>query len=127
MANDIPTDPELTAELQKTSDELKELEGRIKTGMIDVRVLVEFRQAINHVRHTAFAVQRWIQEEKSGGDPYSVLTVVMAERMRIATQLARDLAHDVESGDIDFDTPGTKELHQAAKQLLENLGRLVRE
>lgn len=49
MGRDIPTDPELAAELQKTSDELKGLEGRIKTGMIDVCVLVEFRQAINHV------------------------------------------------------------------------------
>lgn len=127
MGNAMPTDPELAAELQKTSEDLKELEGRIKTGMIDVRVLVEFRQAINHVRHTAFAVQRWIQEEKSGGDPFSVLTVVTAERMRIATQLAGDLALEVESGDINFDTPGIKELHQAARKLLENLGRLVRE
>jgi len=63
--------PELTSRLQKTSDELKQLSQDIKTGTVDVRVLVEFRKAMNNARHTAYAVQKWIQEEqKAGGNPF---------------------------------------------------------
>ncbi len=51
----------------------------------------------------------------------------MTERMRIVTQLVRDVAHDIDSGDIDFDTEGLVELHQAVRTLMERAGKFFRE
>lgn len=120
--------PELSSRLQKTSDELKQLTQDIKTGTVDVRVLVEFRKAMNNARHTAFAVQKWIQEEqKAGGNPFSVIAMVVEERMRVAMELSKDLMNDIHSGDLDLDTPGIKEFYHQMKMLVENLGRFVHE
>lgn len=128
MPDDKPANPDLTSRLQKTSEELKQLTKDIKTGTVDVRVLVEFRKAMNNARHTAYAVQKWIQEEqKAGGNPYSVIAMVVEERMRIAMEVAKDLINDAQSGDLALDTPGIKEFYQQMKMLLEHLGRFVHE
>lgn len=115
---------EITAKLQAASDGLSDLSQSIRTGMIDVRVLVEFREAMEHARRAAAAVQKWIEEEtRKGGDPFTVVHMMAAERTRNLTQLAKELARDAESGDVDFDTPGLKELCAAVKTLNERLGR----
>src|SRR5581483_9667435 len=104
MPDDKNKSPELASRLQKTSEELKQLSQDIKTGTIDVRVLVEFRKAMNNARHTAYAVEKWIQEEqKAGGNPFSVIAMVVEERMRIAMELAKDLTNDMQSGDLDLE------------------------
>jgi len=128
MPDDKKQNPELASRLQKTSEELKQLSQDIKTGTVDVRVLVEFRKAMNNARHTAYAVEKWIQEEqKAGGNPFSVIAMVVEERMRIAMELAKDLTNDMQSGDLDLDTPGIKEFYRQMKTLVENLGRFVHE
>ena len=126
MVDKISKNPELTAQLQKTTDDLKQMEQKNKTGMVDARVLIEFREAVNHVRHTAWALQKWAQEEqKAGGKPFEVIAMVMTERMRIATTLARELGNDLTNGDIDYSTPGLRELYQSVQKLAEQLKPLV--
>ncbi|HEU0049036.1 MAG TPA: hypothetical protein VFQ43_15705 [Nitrososphaera sp.] len=128
MPDDKHVNPELTSRLQKTSDELKQLSQDIKTGTVDVRVLVEFRKAMNNARHTAYAVQKWIQEEqKAGGNPFPVIAMLVEERMRIATELVKDLMNDMHSGDLALDTPGIKEFYRQIKTLTENLGQFIHE
>ena len=121
MPDKLPQDPELASRLQKTDKELKELQHSVKTGMIDVRVLMEFRQAIERARQASSGVQRWLEETQKGGDPFALLPRVITERMRIATELMRDVTKDIEGGDVDFDTPGLVEFHKALKILQERL------
>ena len=109
--------PELSTRLQKTEAELEALQECVKTGMIEARVLVEFRLAMKHARQASAAVQDWLEEQKKGGDPFPVLSKVIAERMKIAVTLLKDVTHDIEGGDIDFDTPGLPELREAASNL----------
>ena len=120
---DQPGDkPEIASRLKKTEQELKDLQHSVKTGMVNVKVLMDFRQAIEHARQASAAVQHWLEEQdKTGGDPYQLLPRGMSERMRMATDLLRDVTHDVDGGDVDFDTPGLPELHQALKTLLERM------
>lgn len=128
MADNKRPDPELASRLEKTSEQLKQLTQDIRTGTVDVRVLVEFRKAMNTARHTAYAVQKWIQEEqKAGGNPYTVIAMLVEERMRIAAQVAKDLINDAQSGDLDLDTPGIKEFYHQMKALVEHIGRFVHE
>jgi len=128
MPDKAPENPEITSRLKKTGEDLKQLQSSVKTGMVNVKILMEFRQAIEHARLTTSAMQRWLEEqEKAGGDPYQLLPKVMSERLKITTQLLRDVTHDVESGDIDFDTPGLVELHSTLKTLMERMARFFRE
>jgi len=114
--------PELASRLKKTEKELGELQQSLRTGMVNVKVLMEFRHAVEHARQASAAMQHWLEEQdKAGGDPYHLLPKVMTERMRIATDLLRDVTHDVESGDLDFDTPGLVEFHQMLKTLMERM------
>lgn len=128
MTDERGADPELASELQKAGEELKSLEAKVKTGMVDMRVLIEFRTAMNHMRHTAWAVQKWVEEEqRKGGDPFAVLAMVMAERVRVTTLVATELAHDIESGDVDFQMSGLPELYRAIKNLLDLLRPFVKQ
>lgn len=114
----------ITAKIQAMNHELEQLEQAVRTGTVDVRVLVEFREAMNHARRASSAVRKWVEEEaKKGGDPFSAVQFVMAERIRIANQLVQELARDVECGDIDFETPGLSGLHASVKTLNERLAR----
>ncbi len=127
MADNTP-EGEITSRLKKTDEELEDLQRSVKTGMVNVKILMEFRQAIDHARHATTAMQHWLEEQdRTGGDPYKLLPKVMTERMRIATQLVRDVNHDIDSGDIDFDTEGLVELHQSVRTLMERLGKFFRE
>ena len=114
---------DITAKIQAANEELSELERSIRTGTVDVRVLVEFREAMEHARRASGAVQKWVEEEAKKGDPFSAVRFVEAERMRIATQILGDLARDVESGDLNFETPGLSDLRAAVKTLNERLAR----
>ena len=120
-------DPSLTSRLRKASGDLRELEADIKTGMVDVRVMVEFREAMNHARQTAYAIEKWIhEEEKTGGNPYSVVEMVIGERMRVLSELTHDLINDVDSGDLNYETEGVNELYSLILSLQERLQRFVK-
>lgn len=121
MSDNAPEKPELASRLQKTDKELKDLQHSVKTGMIDVRVLMEFRQSIERARQASSAVQNWLEETQKGGDPFALLPRVMTERMKIATQLLQDVTKDIEGGDVDFDTPGLVEFHRALVILQERM------
>jgi hypothetical protein len=116
-------DGNITQKIQAATEELNQLEKAVRTGTVDVRVLVEFREAMNHARRASSAVQKWVEEEAKKGDPFQAVQFVMAERLRIATQLITELSRDVECNDIDFDTPGLSGLHASVKTLNERLAR----
>ena len=110
--------------LQKATSEIFELEKLLKSGTIDPRVLNEFRDAVDQIRGTAWAVQQWIGLQESG-DPYELLPALSAQRVRRATQLTKDLTIDLESVDIGLETPGLKQLFQAVDALHERLARVL--
>jgi hypothetical protein len=117
-------DPELPSRLRKTNDELKDLQNSVKTGMIDVKVLMDFRTASERARQASVAVQRWLESQGKGNDPYQLMTEVMRQRVEMTTQLVKDVTRDLESLDLDFDTPGLPALNTAVRTLAERLAKL---
>src|SRR5215467_4048705 len=120
MPQNAHENPELSSRLKKTNEDLERLQSSVKTGMINVKVLMEFRNAAERARQASAAVQQWLEAQGKGNDPYQL----MKQRVEMATQLAKDVTHDLESGDVDFETAGLKELHQAVKALAERMSRL---
>ncbi len=117
----------LTARLEAATGELQQLEALVKSGELDARVLSEFRNAVDHIRSTTWAVQKWLGlNEESGGDPFSVLPVMSAERVKRATQIANDLSLDLQSTDIGIETAGIKELYDAIDNLRRRLATLLK-
>ena len=109
-----------------STSELQELERLVRSGDFSPRVLSEFRSAVDNVRQTAWAVQNWIGLKEQKRDPYSVLSALSEERVRRATQIARDLTVDLQSLEVGLETEGLAELLRAVEGLRECLARLFR-
>jgi len=124
MPQNTPPKTELSSLLRKTNEELKELQDSVKTGMIDVKVLMDFRTASERARQAGAAVQQWLESQGKGNDPYHLMSQVMRQRVEMTTQLVRDVTRDLESLDVDFDTPGLPKLNEAVQTLAERLNKL---
>jgi len=124
MAQNHQDSPELSRRLNRTNRDLQDLQHSVRTGMINVKVLVEFRRATESARQAGIAVQQWLETQAKGSDPYKLMSQVTGQRVEMATQLLHDLINDLEGGDMDFDTPGLPELHKTVQTLAERMSRL---
>jgi len=110
--------------LQSATEELKVLEQLIVSSRFSPRILSDFRNAVDSMRQTARVVQMWVGLEQEQRDPYSAIATLSADRVRRATQIARDLTLDLQCMEVDFGTEGIRELYQAIEELHERLARL---
>lgn len=115
----------LSARLARASAELHELEQGMQSGDIDARILAEFRESVDHVRQTAWAVQQWMELSAAKRDPFSVLNWLEAERVRVGTQVARELCMDLDASEVNTETPGIQKLYHEVHGLLDRLGKIV--
>lgn len=119
--------PSITQRLEAATGELQQLEELVKSGELDSRVLSEFRNAVDHIRGTTWAVQKWLGlNNESGGDPFSVLPIMSAERVKRATQITNDLSLDLQTVDVGIETPGIVELFAAVDDLHRRLAILLK-
>lgn|SRR5690242_15187930 len=101
---------QITAQVSKITGELRRLETLLSAGMVDRRVLAEFRYVIDRVRTTGWQVQTWLE-----GDEQSLSQLVTQERVRVVTTLANQLASDPEIQ--NSNCSGLTSLHQAIQKL----------
>ena len=72
-------------------------------------------------------MQKWIGlSDQSGGDPFSLLPIMSAERVKRATQISSDLSLDLQSIEVGIDTPGIVELFNAVDDLHRRLAALLK-
>jgi len=113
-------------QLKKTSAELLQLEHAIRTGGIDQRILMDFRDAVDHVRKTAWAVQEWQERQITHHDPHTVLPLLTSERIRRAAQLGNAIVSDLASHEVTRETPGVDQLFIAVQRMHQLLSDLLR-
>jgi len=101
---------QITAQVSKITGELRRLETLLSAGMVDRRVLAEFRYVIDRVRTTGWQVQTWLE-----GDEQSLSQLLTQERVRVVTTLANQLASDPEMQ--HSSCSGLTSLHQAIQKL----------
>jgi hypothetical protein len=122
-----PSERSITTRLETATRELNELEELVKSGSLDSRVLSEFREAVDHIRSTTWAVQKWIGlSDESGGDPFTVLPIMSAERVKRAIQISTDLSLDLQTIEVGIDTPGIIDLFNAVDDLHRRLAKLLK-
>lgn len=112
--------------LQRATEELKTLEQLIVSGDFAPRLLADFCNAVDSIRQTARVVQMWVGLQQQQRDPYAAITSLSEDRVRRATQIAKDLTIDLQSLEVDFGTEGLAELFQAIEILHERMLPLFR-
>ena len=112
--------------LKKAATELRELDEALKSGGVDARVLREFRDAVDYVRKTAWAVQEWQERQLQHRDTATVLPLLTAERVRRTIQLSDAVVSDLKTHEATSETPGIEKLFRAVERLRGHLADLFK-
>lgn len=88
---------------------------------VDKRVLADFREALNRVRNTAWAAQKYVASRLSDEGPDGLTSFLAGERVRCAFQLCRSVQEDLQRADIEFQKGQLSELESAVKILGKEL------
>jgi hypothetical protein len=105
---------QVSSQVARITGELNRLDGLLKAGRVDGRVLSEFRHAVDRVRTSGWQVQVWLE-----GDPRALSLLLMEERIRLATRLVQQLSAEINSNGNEFLGLGLlKEAMQKLDQLL---------
>ncbi len=113
-------------QVKKTSIELQKLEKSLQSEGIDFRMLNEFRDTVDSIRTTALAVQQLRELQLKGRDDSEIVSMLVAERIRRATNLCQELGADVDAGKINRETKEVDELYEALEQACDRLRHLVK-
>jgi hypothetical protein len=107
--------------LEKAILELQGLQELLLSGDLDPQILVDFRDAVNRVRNSAWAAQRYVARKESDQGSTSVLSLLAGERIRAAYQLCRSISDDLTRTDIEFRAGSLVQLCEVMKALTERL------
>ena len=105
--------------------ELGELEQTLVRDKVDGRVMSQFHDALEHTRQTAWNVQRFVDLNCSGVDPFVVLPQLEAERTRMLMKLARNVTADIDSTGTDNFSHDVTELYRTVENLQRRLTKMM--
>jgi hypothetical protein len=111
-------------QLKKTSAQLAQIGEAIRSASVEPRILREFRDAVDYVRKTAWAVQEWQERQLKEHDPQTVLPLIAAERIRRVTQLSQAITADLAAREVSRDTVGMEDLFRAVESLYQRVAEL---
>lgn len=109
---------QVSAQVRRATAELKKLEQLLSAGIVDRRVLTDFRDAVNRVRNTSWNVECWLESAQKG-EPMAAM--LLHERVRLATQLNSQLSPDLHTEGAQVDAPTLQKLKAALETLLQEL------
>jgi len=113
-------------QVKKASIELEKLEKSLRSEGIDPRLLNEFRDTVDYIRTTALAVQQLREHQLRGRDDSETTSVLVADRIRRATNLCLEVGADLHAGRVTSDTKGVDELYHSLEQACDFLRHLLK-
>ncbi|HEY3927315.1 MAG TPA: hypothetical protein VGL89_02965 [Candidatus Koribacter sp.] len=97
----IATDSSIATRLQSVTEELRRIQDLLHAEeTVDSSILTDFRDAVNRVRNTAWAVEQYANSQSSESDPQPVVTLVAGERIRVSYQLCKLIQGDLSNPQI---------------------------
>jgi len=121
VSNAVTPRANVSERLASAIAELSALQEPLISGVVDARVLIDFRDALNRIRNTAWAAQQSANAPLFDQGATTVASYLTSERIRAAYQLCRSLHGDICRDDIEFQKGQLVELYGAAKTLVEEL------
>jgi hypothetical protein len=113
-------------QVKKTGVELQKLEKSLRSEGIDMRLLSEYRDAVDYIRTAALAVQQLRESQLRGREDGEIISVLVAERVRRATNVCLEISADIEAAQLTNDTKGVEDLYRAMEQACDGLKHLLK-
>ncbi len=113
---------QVSGQVRRATAELKKLEQLLSAGIVDRRVLTEFRDAVNRVRSTSWNVECSLESDQKGE---SLAATLLHERVRLATQLNAQLAPDLHAEGAQIDSPTLQKLKASVDALSQELSTFL--
>jgi hypothetical protein len=107
--------------LESAIGDLQALKKVLLSGDLDAEILGDFRDALNHIRNTAWAAQQLVASQLFEERPASVAPLLASERIRTAYQLCRAIENDLDGVDLHLQKGQLSELYLAVTQLAQHL------
>lgn len=111
---------------KKTSVELQKLEKSLQSEGIDFRMLNEFRDTVDAIRTTSLAVQQLREFQLTGRDDAEIVSMLVAERVRRATNISQELVADIDAAKITRETKEIDELYESLERACDRLRHLLK-
>ena len=119
--------PSVSVRMQRLAEELREIQDLLSAQEgVDASILTDFRDAINRVRNTAWAVEQYANSKSVGEDPQNVVTLLAGERVRVAYQLCKLIQADLSNPSIQFQKGQLLEFRDVNNALEEKLSDFVK-
>jgi hypothetical protein len=120
------SDASIATRLRNVTNELRQIEDLLTSEKdVDPLILTDFRDSVNRVRNTAWAVQQYAESKATEKDPRTVLALLGGERVRAAYQLCKLVQTDLANPEIHLQKGQLLQLYDATKQLVRQLGEVV--
>ena len=113
-------------QVKKTGVELQKLEKSLQSEGIDFRLLNEFRDTVETIRTTALAVEQLRELQLKGRDQNEIISLLVADRVRRATNLGHELVADLDAGKLSRETKEVEDLHDSLEQVCDRLRHLLK-
>lgn len=128
MSSASESNASISVRLQNVTNELRQIQDLLtSTEEVDPRLLSDFRDAVNRVRNTAWAVEQYASSKTTETDPKTVLLVLAGERLRVAYQLCKLVQADLTNRGIAFQKGQLLQLRDATQELGRQLDVAVGE
>lgn len=126
MSSTVSATPSIAVRLQKVTNELRHIQELLTSeANVNPSILTDFRDAVNRVRNTAWAVEQYANSKSAETDPQAVVSVLAGERVRIAYQLCKLIQSDLATPGIRFQKGQLLQFRDAASELQNQLGAVT--
>jgi hypothetical protein len=114
----------VSLQAKKAGVELQRLEKTLRSQNVDLRLLKEFRDAIEYLQAIAGSVQQ-TRERQMEGDEESADYGLVRERIRRTINFCLEVITDFDAGRITEDTKGLAELLESVEQISQRFRSLL--
>lgn len=113
-------------QVKKTIVELQNLEKALQGEDIDIRLVKEYRDAVDHIRAAAGTLQTLRESQFRGLEDGEILSALATDRIQRAINLTLSVTADLTSTRAKNEAKGIDELYQALEHLHERVRQVGR-
>ena len=110
--------------LQKVCSELAELHGELMASEIEPNALRVLRDTVDQMREVLWTLRQEIERSRVSKDSQHLWSLLVGERMRLASYLNTGISEDLEAGRIRTDQDGLSAYMRVLNEVMEQLDLL---
>ena len=108
-------------QVKKTIVELENLEKALQGEDMDIRLVKEYRDAVEHIRAAAGTLEQLREGQFRGTDDSELLSSLAADRIQRTINLCAALMADLDAGRVKHESKGVDDLFQSLERLHERV------